>query len=111
YGTQGARPVKWAKVREWEGWMSFSRPTHKLLATSPPGAYNRRAPMRLPVIENTTRSHPHLESGPQSIHAVRVLRISVTDRCNFRCVYCMPEEGVKWLPKDGLLSFEEICDI
>jgi pyruvate-formate lyase-activating enzyme len=91
--------------------MSFSRPIHKLLATSPPGAYNRRAPMRLPVIENTTRSHPHLESGPQSIHAVRVLRISVTDRCNFRCVYCMPEEGVKWLPKDGLLSFEEICDI
>ena len=36
------------------------------------------------------------------------LRISVTDRCNFRCSYCMPEEGMQWLHKDKLLSFEEI---
>jgi len=36
------------------------------------------------------------------------LRISVTDRCNFRCLYCMPEEGMEWLPKEGILSFEEI---
>src|SRR5258708_11601046 len=36
------------------------------------------------------------------------LRISVTDRCNFRCVYCMPEEGMTWLPRDEILSFEEI---
>ena len=36
------------------------------------------------------------------------LRISVTDRCNFRCVYCMPEEGLRWLPRDEILSFEEI---
>ena len=36
------------------------------------------------------------------------LRISVTDRCNFRCVYCMPAEGLKWLPRDEVLSFEEI---
>jgi cyclic pyranopterin phosphate synthase len=42
---------------------------------------------------------------------VRVLRISVTDRCNFRCVYCMPEDGVAWLPKDAILTFEEICDV
>src|SRR5258706_12304164 len=39
------------------------------------------------------------------------LRISITDRCNFRCVYCMPAEGVRWLPKDDILSFEEIADI
>src|SRR5436190_23947829 len=38
----------------------------------------------------------------------RDLRISVTDRCNFRCTYCMPEEGMKWLPKTEILSFEEI---
>ncbi|MGH9197404.1 MAG: GTP 3',8-cyclase MoaA, partial [Acidimicrobiia bacterium] len=38
----------------------------------------------------------------------RDLRISVTDRCNFRCVYCMPEEGLEWLHKAKLLSFEEI---
>lgn len=36
------------------------------------------------------------------------LRISVTDRCNFRCAYCMPEEGMEWLKKDKLLSYEEI---
>jgi len=39
---------------------------------------------------------------------VRDLRISVTDRCNLRCVYCMPAEGMRWLPKDDLLTYEEI---
>ncbi|HWD71886.1 MAG TPA: radical SAM protein, partial [Actinomycetota bacterium] len=39
---------------------------------------------------------------------VRDLRISVTDRCNFRCTYCMPEEGMQWLDRSELLSFEEI---
>lgn len=36
------------------------------------------------------------------------LRISVTDRCNIRCFYCMPEEGVKFMERSGLLTFEEI---
>jgi cyclic pyranopterin phosphate synthase len=36
------------------------------------------------------------------------LRVSVTDRCNFRCTYCMPAEGLHWLPKDELLTFEEL---
>src|SRR6478609_1523815 len=36
------------------------------------------------------------------------LRISVTDRCNLRCAYCMPEEEYVWLPKQSLLTFEEI---
>src|ERR1700737_1766556 len=39
---------------------------------------------------------------------VRDLRISVTDRCNFRCQYCMPEEGMVWLPRTEILTFEEI---
>ncbi len=39
---------------------------------------------------------------------IRDLRISVTDRCNFRCTYCMPEEGMEWLDRDDVLSFEEI---
>ena len=39
---------------------------------------------------------------------IRDLRISVTDRCNFRCTYCMPEEGMTWLPRSGVLTFEEI---
>lgn len=36
------------------------------------------------------------------------MRISVTDRCNFRCQYCMPEEGMVWMKKNELLTFEEI---
>jgi cyclic pyranopterin phosphate synthase len=39
---------------------------------------------------------------------VEYLRISVTDKCNLRCVYCMPEEGLPWLKKDQLLTYEEI---
>ncbi|MFV0306616.1 MAG: GTP 3',8-cyclase MoaA [Desertimonas sp.] len=39
---------------------------------------------------------------------VRDLRISVTDRCNFRCTYCMPEDGLVWLPREEVLTFEEI---
>ncbi len=38
----------------------------------------------------------------------RDLRISVTDRCNFRCTYCMPEDGLPWLPRSEVLTFEEI---
>src|SRR5438105_3939452 len=36
------------------------------------------------------------------------LRVSVVDRCNFRCVYCMPAEGLAWLPREELLTYEEI---
>lgn len=39
---------------------------------------------------------------------LRNLRVSVTDRCNLRCDYCMPEENYTWLPRKDLLSFEEI---
>jgi GTP 3',8-cyclase len=50
-------------------------------------------------------------AGPlHDAHGRRIsdLRVSVTDRCNFRCQYCMPADGMDWLPKDGILSFEEI---
>ena len=40
--------------------------------------------------------------------AIRDLRISITDRCNFRCFYCMPEEAMEWQPKSEILSYEEI---
>jgi len=43
--------------------------------------------------------------------AITYLRISVTDRCNFRCLYCMPEHGLPWLPKADILSYEEIAGI
>ncbi|MFN9757357.1 MAG: GTP 3',8-cyclase MoaA, partial [Planctomycetota bacterium] len=39
---------------------------------------------------------------------LRNLRLSVTDRCNLRCQYCMPEEEYVWLPKSDVLTFEEI---
>jgi cyclic pyranopterin phosphate synthase len=40
---------------------------------------------------------------------VHDLRISVTDRCNLRCVYCMPAEGMPWIPREQLLTYEEIA--
>lgn len=43
--------------------------------------------------------------------SIEYLRISVTDRCNFRCMYCMPVEGLQWLPRTDLLSYEEITDV
>ena len=52
-------------------------------------------PVVLPLIDGFGRVH-------------RDLRISVTDRCNFRCGYCMPAEGLQWLPRAELLTFEEI---
>ena len=43
--------------------------------------------------------------------SIEYLRISVTDRCNFRCLYCMPAAGLEWLPKADILSYEEIVAI
>lgn len=42
---------------------------------------------------------------------IEYLRISVTDRCNFRCQYCMPAEGLPWLPKNDILRYEEIAEV
>jgi GTP 3',8-cyclase len=49
-------------------------------------------------------------SSMTDVHGRRIeyLRVSVTDKCNLRCVYCMPEEGLPWIPKQELLSFPEI---
>ena len=40
---------------------------------------------------------------------IKSVRVSVTDKCNFRCTYCMPAEGLAWLPKPEILTFEEIA--
>src|SRR3954469_24893457 len=64
----------------------------------------------LPTTPNPAATFVPADTGPRSIGAVRVLRLSITDRCNFRCVYCMPAEGVAWLARDEVLSFEEIRD-
>jgi len=49
---------------------------------------------------------PLLDGWGRKIESVR---ISVTDKCNFRCTYCMPAEGLEWLGRDEILSFEEIA--
>ncbi len=49
---------------------------------------------------------PLVDSWGRAISSVRV---SVTDRCNFRCRYCMPAEGLEWVPREEVLSFEEIA--
>jgi len=68
--------------------------------------------LSLPVIEATPGANPlSAITGPRTLAAVKMLRVSVTDVCNLRCVYCMPEEGVEWLPKSHLLTFEEIASI
>ncbi len=43
--------------------------------------------------------------------SITYLRVSVTDRCNFRCVYCMPPEGIQWQPHSAFLSYEEIASV
>src|SRR6266566_3044248 len=67
------------------------------------GHYGPRAPAprahvggpMTPLIDTFDRVHDNL-------------RISVTDRCNIRCFYCMPEDGVKFQPREEILTFEEI---
>jgi GTP 3',8-cyclase len=53
----------------------------------------------------TAPVRPLSDGWGREIHS---LRVSVTDRCNFRCRYCMPAEGLLWLPKPELLTFEEL---
>ncbi len=57
---------------------------------------------------------PLNRAGPvrdQFGRSIEYLRISVTDRCNFRCIYCMPVRGIEWLPKQQILSYEEITEV
>src|SRR6185503_15442906 len=69
----------------------------------------------IPVRSQRTPA-PTFSGGPLAdtrARPMRDLRISVTDRCNFRCTYCMPREvfdaGYKFLPHEAILSFEEIA--
>ena len=67
--------------------------------------------MALPVLGETQGNPLGAATGPRSLAAVKMMRISVTDVCNLRCVYCMPAEGVEWLPRAEILTFEEIAAI
>ena len=59
--------------------------------------------LALPILENAPQ-RPTYAQGPRSLSSVKLLRISVTDRCNLRCVYCMPADGVEFHEKDDLLG-------
>jgi cyclic pyranopterin phosphate synthase len=61
----------------------------------------------MPVTVDLTRE-PLIDGFSRPI---TYLRISVTDKCNLRCVYCMPETGLPWLQRDEILTYEEITDI
>ena len=81
-------------------------------------------PTDVKVTESTDARPPHPAPGPATSaephsgpavpvldafgRALANLRVSVTDRCNLRCQYCMPEDEYVWLPRDEILSFEEI---
>lgn len=52
-------------------------------------------PLEGPLLDPFGRAHTYV-------------RVSVTDRCNYRCTYCMPAEGLDWMPKEALLSYEEV---
>ena len=71
--------------------------------------------MRLPVLQlpaaRAQSPRVAVDTGPRSIGSVRMLRVSLTDRCNFRCLYCMPQGGVEWLPSRDLLTDDEIREI
>jgi len=58
-------------------------------------------PSELPELPGDTLIDPFRRS-------INYLRISITDRCNLRCVYCMPEEGIDWQPREHILTLEEI---
>src|SRR5271165_4211880 len=64
-------------------------------AVTPGSVHSPLAPRPSPLVDSFGRVHNDL-------------RISVTDRCNLRCVYCMPEEGVVWMPRSEILTFEEV---
>ena len=73
-----------------------------------------RIASRESVVGSTATPGPMPTDGPLIDRYGRVhddLRISVTDRCNLRCTYCMPEDGMTFLPRSALLSFDEIVRI
>ena len=77
-------------------WRSFSE-----IPTGPRGRYN-------PTVRNLPLAEAPTVVEDRFGRRIRYLRISLTDRCNLRCVYCMPEEGMPWEDPAEVLSFDEI---
>jgi len=64
----------------------------------------------LPVLNNQP-VRPTFAQGPRSLDAVKLLRISVTDRCNLRCLYCMPDDGMDYADRDEVLSADDLLAV
>ena len=62
-----------------------------------------------PAGRRTSTAHESAARSTATAAPIGDVRISVTDRCNFRCQYCMPAEGLPWLDRDALLTYEEIA--
>jgi cyclic pyranopterin phosphate synthase len=75
--------------------MSAIAPVPVSIRSRPHGPAMVEMPLEGPLVDRFDRVH-------------RDLRLSVTDRCNFRCVHCLPEEGVTFLPRSEILGFDEI---
>lgn len=72
--------------------------------------YNPAVSVALNILDSSV-ARPDYAQGPRRLAAVRLMRLSVTDRCNFRCVYCMPEQGVPFYDRTDLLSAEQIIAV
>src|SRR6266536_2221925 len=89
---------------------------HPIVAPAGPIAGSDPRPIRSTLEGMTTEAwNPPTDDAPAAGPLVDTLgrvandlRVSVTDRCNFRCTYCMPAEGLVWLPKPEILTFEEM---
>lgn len=66
--------------------------------------------MPLPILD-AGPVRPTYAAGPRDLQAVELLRISVTDRCNLRCVYCMPEDGTAFAPREDLLGVADFVAV
>ena len=76
----------------------MTRPVTVQIRAAAPTRNDRVMPTYGPLVDTFGRIHTDL-------------RLSVTDRCNLRCIYCLPEEGVVFRPRDEILSFEEIARV
>lgn len=67
-------------------------------------------PFALPILDDQPQ-RPTFAQGPRSLSAVKLLRLSLTDRCNLRCVYCMPDDGVTFYDHADVLSADDIVAV
>ena len=99
-----AKPRSVSRTRSASERLGLPPPPHAASVSAPDGERGRE-PHRAAGYAGGMAMDPLLDG-----HGRRIgdLRVSVTDRCNFRCQYCMPAEGLPWLERDDVLHFEEI---